>query len=354
MRSVLVALLAAVGLGLAATHIEGAALQTLSQSAGQWAERARRVPVVLPVVEVQHASMALDGGAIERHRVSVGALETIEVPGPVVAIAEREGELVLGTFDGGAWRVQGGGVPEKLAMDERINDLVFDAQGTLWAATAGGAWEIREGQVPRRRAAGAFQAVALWRGQAYFASPRGLSVADEEGFLTRGREQGFPADGPTAMAPCGKSLCIGALDGLWLWDGIRATRAGSDGGALPADFVTAVAFGPAGLWAGTFDAGLARLYPDPRRATPGDGLGDGRIQPHALVVGDDAVWAGTPAGLLEVRSGGSGEVSSAHVTEGLPTVELTALSAASKGGLWIGHQRGATRILVTLNTEAQL
>ncbi|HEY3447041.1 MAG TPA: hypothetical protein VGK67_11785 [Myxococcales bacterium] len=349
MRSALLAVFAAMGLGVAATQIEGAALETMAQGASRWAERARRVPAVLPG-EVQHASMALDGGAIDRHHAGVRQLESIAVPGPVVAIAEREGELVLGTFDGGAWRVKAGGEPEKLPMDERINDLAFDAEGTLWAATAGGAWEIRNAEPPKRRAGGAFQAVALWRGRAWFASPRGLSVADEQGFLTRGRDQGFPADGPTALSACGKSLCVGALDGLWIWDGTRATRAGSDTGALPADFVTAVAFGPAGLWAGTFDAGLARLFPDSRRVTPADGLQDGRIQPHALVVGNDAVWAGTPAGLLELR----GTSSAALLVDGLPTPELTALAPAREGGLWMGHQRGATRILVTLNPEVQL
>lgn len=348
MRSALLAVLAATGLGLAATQIEGAALQSVAQGAGQWAERARRVPAVLPVA-VTHASMALDGGAIDRHRAAARQVESVEVPGPVVAVAEREGELVLGTFDGGAWRIQDGGEPRKLAMDERINDLAFDEEGTLWAATAGGAWEVRRGEEPKRRAGGAFQAVAVWRGQAWFASPRGLSVADEGGFLTRGRDQGFPADGPTAMAACGKSLCVGALDGLWLWDGARATRAGSDTGSLPADFVTAVAFGPSGLWAGTFDAGLARLSPDARRVTPGDGLADGRIQPHALVSGAGAVWAGTPAGLLEIKAS-----SAALVVDGLPTPELTALAPARAGGLWVGHQGGATRILVTALPEVQL
>ena len=351
MRAALLAGSAALVLCLAATQIEGIALETVAHSAGQWAERARRVPAVV-TGEVGHASLALGDGKIGRHAARARQLESIALDeGPVVAIAEREGELVLGTFDHGAWRVRGGARPEieRIEMDERINDLAFDAGGTLWAATAGGAWEIRPGEGAKRRAGGAFQAVAIWKGQAWFASPRGLSVADQDGFLTLGRDQGFPAESPTALASCGRLLCAGALDGLWLWDGEHALRAGSDTGSLPADFVTAVATGPAGLWAGTFDAGLGRLAPDARRFAPIDGLQDGRVQPHALVVGEDAAWAGTPAGLLEVR-----QDSAALVVDGLPTPEITALSPARAGGLWVGHQHGASRIVVEGMEEVQL
>jgi ligand-binding sensor domain-containing protein len=132
---------------------------------------------------------------------------------------------------------------------------------------------------------------------------------------------------------------VGALDGLWLWDGASARRVGSDSGSLPSDWVTAIAADPTGVWAGTFDAGLARLSPAHRRFAPSDGLPDARIQPHALALSGALAYAGTPAGILELHDG-----SAALVTEGLPSAEVTALVPAPGGGLWMGHQGGAARI----------
>ncbi|MBI5544090.1 MAG: hypothetical protein HY901_09395 [Deltaproteobacteria bacterium] len=343
MRSALLAGSAAATLLLAASHVEGVALETVARSAQRWAERTHRMPWVVPG-EVDHGSLSLAGStAVERHEARATTLETIPIPGgPVVAIAEREGELVLGAFDGGAWRVAAGRrEPVSMGIDERINDLAFSADGTRWAATAGGAFRVPRAGTPVRLASGAFQAVAIWKNTAWFASPRGLSNVDGRGFLTRGREQGFAADSPGALADCGPRLCIGALDGLWQWDGSTATRLGADTGSLPSDWVTAIAFGSNTLWAGTFDAGLAQLHPTHRRLALSDGLPEARVQPHALVVGAKATWAGTPQGILELR-----DDSAALASEGLPSREVTALALAHAGGLWMGYADGAARIRI--------
>jgi ligand-binding sensor domain-containing protein len=341
MRAAFVLGLTALTLWLASRFMFGISLEAAAGATGRWVERARRAPAVLPGT-LDHRSLALAGGSIARHAARALVVGRVELgEGPVVAIAEKDNVLALGLFDGGAFKVEAGGEPEAIDIDERVNDLAFAPDGTLYAATAGGAFKVAPEGEPKKIASGVFQAVAIWKGRAHFASPRGLSIADDSGFVTLGRDQGFGADSPAALADCGPRLCAGALDGLWTWDGSKATRLGSDSGALPSDWVTAVGYGSFGLWAGTFDAGLARLYPQAHRVAPADGLPEGRVQPHALVVGEDAMFAGTPAGLLELREG-----SAALVAEGLPSKEITALAPAGEGGLWVGLEKGAVRVLV--------
>jgi ligand-binding sensor domain-containing protein len=168
------------------------------------------------------------------------------------------------------------------------------------------------------------------------------------GFWTRGAEQGVAADSPAALADCGVVLCVGALDGLWLFDGERATRLSSASGALPSDWVTAIASDGAAIWAGTFESGVARIgllpsirtnvraFSSVRRYAPSDGLPEGRVQPQAALVREGALYAATPRGLLVVRGDEAALV---------PMGEVTALAPAARG-FWIGARGEVARIAV--------
>ncbi len=309
-----------------------------------WIERAQRIPS--PVLNLpERASLALGGGRVRRVRATASVPESFSLPtsGPVVAVAEREGELVAATFDDGAYRVVAGADPGRLPLGDAVNDLAFDSAGTLYAATDDGAFRL-DAKGACRLGVGAFSAVAVWRGQPWFSSRRGLSVQGERGFVTYGIPAGFEAQSPGSLSACGEVLCVGAADGLWDYDGTRFRHHTSGSGSLPTDYVTAVAFGSGRRWAGTFDGGLARVGEgDGRRYAPADGLPEGRVQPRALAVADDTVYASTPTGLLLLRGDRA-----ALVADGLPQAELTAARVARAGGVWVGYRGGISRVVAEL------
>jgi ligand-binding sensor domain-containing protein len=263
---------------------------------------------------------------VEGEPLQARELERVELPGDVVALVEAEDALYAGTFDQGLFRVARGAAPRRLPIDDRVNDLALDRAGTLYAATNGGAYEI--GRSTRRIAPGVFAAAAVWRGHALFASRAGVSVLDDDGLRTHGPAQGVRATAPMALADCGEVLCIGASDGLWLYDG--ETCAHHAAGELPEEQVTAVARGEDGVWAGTLASGVARV-PALAMATP-----DGRVAPHALLATGGAIYSGTPSGLVVLRGGRAG------IVRGLG--QVTALASSARGGVWVGLRGAAVRV----------
>jgi hypothetical protein len=249
-------------------------------------------------------------------------LERVELPGDVVALAAHGDALYAGTFDRGAFRIENGSLVA-LPIDSGVNDLAVAGDGTVYAATNGGAFADAH-----RLSSGAFTAVTIWNGRAAFASPRGISIVEGKDFHTLGPAQGIRGDMPSSLADCGVFLCIGASDGVWLFDGSRSTHR-----QAPEEMVTAVARDGDDVWAGTLAGGVARL-PGPAAALP-----DNRILPHALLVHGGAVLIGTPSGLVILR-GGRPKL----VRELAP---VTALAASSRGGLWVGTRNAAVRVEVS-------
>lgn len=340
---------------LVAAGLGGAALRMgLDKPEGivAWWERARRIPA--PVLEAPaRASAVLAGG--EPVSVAAARLEILEeralpTSSPVVAIAEHpDGELIAAaTFDDGAFAVEKPGRIHAIGGLAAVNALAFDAAGVLYAATDDGAFQVRPGEAEAQRLTrGGFSAVAPWRGAMWFASRAGVSrVGEAGGITTWGAGHGLSAQAPVALAGCGEALCVGAVDGLWLFDGRTATRRTSAAGDLPANFVTAVAVAPESgspLWVGTFDGGLARIGGDrASRLTPVDGLAEGRIHPRALAVSGDLAFAGTPSGLLVIRG-------AEHALIPVGGEEITAVAPSRQGGVWVGARGRALRISATLS-----
>jgi ligand-binding sensor domain-containing protein len=305
-------LAACVGCGFAWLQLHG--------TPGQWMERARRFP--LPSFRAAPTKAPPVAG----EPLAVRELERVALAGDVVALVEAGDALYAGTFDQGLFRVERGGAPRRLQIDDRVNDLAVDRAGRLYAATNGGAYEI--GSAARRISPGVFAAAAVWRGRAVFASRAGISVLETEGLRTRGPAQGVRASAPMALADCGEVLCIGASDGVWLYDG--ETSAHHAAGELPEEQVTAVASGEDGVWAGTLASGIARIPPLPAS------MPDGRVAPHALLARGGAVFIGTPSGLVVLRGGHVG------IVRGLG--QVTALAPSTRGGVWVGLRGAAVRV----------
>ena len=304
----------------------------------QWAERIQRLPKLV-LTQPARESLALAGGALGKLEVSAEVVETRSLPtaSPIISIVPWQGGLAVASFDDGAWLLDGDAVLP-LEIGTAVNELAA-APEALYAATNDGAFAIGRDGKARQLAPGVFSAVAIWRGQPWFATTHGIATVDARGFVTYGAEHGLQPMRPSALADCGSALCIGAGDGLWLFDGKGARRESSGSGALPADEVTAVAFDGHARWAGTFDAGLARLVPKgARRMSPADGIEDGRIAPHALVTWRGLLLAGTPSGIEVVRGEAAGALRSP-----LPSKQVSAL-AADVNGIWMGYAGGIARL----------
>jgi len=190
----------------------------------QWVERAQRVPV--PVLHGRKAHPP----TAPAESMTAQVLERVELPGEVVALAAHGDALYAGTFDRGAFRIENGKLVA-LPIDSRVNDLAVAGDGTVYAATNGGAFADAH-----RLSSGTFTAVTIWKGRAAFASPQGISIVEGTDFHTLGPGQGMRGYLPSSLADCGVFLCIGASDGVWLFDGSRSTHR-----QAPEEMVTAVA-----------------------------------------------------------------------------------------------------------------
>jgi ligand-binding sensor domain-containing protein len=308
-----------------------------------WAERGRRAPA-LTTSRPRRESVARGGGrvTVASHRIHVHAQYALPTQSPVVGILDTGDDVVVATFDEGLFhRDADHFVRWHVEVDPRINDIAAGSSGTLYVATGGGAYRLSPGAPATRLGSGAFSATAFWRGNAYFASRRGLSQVDGSGLWTRGAAQGIAADQPASLADCGPALCIGAVDGLWRFDGTRAERASSATDALPADWVTATAFGGGVLWAGTMDGGFARQDSEGwRRYAPEDGVPDGRVQTHGVLARSGGALFATPTGLLGVRADSLFRFApDAAVSE-----EPTSLAPAVAGGAWVGGRGRVWRV----------
>jgi len=337
------AALGAVVLGVGAPVgfvVHGAGAPGRADSAQLWWERLRRLPQPVLRPPPRESSVRAGGEKVKRARAEAKVVEVRGIPAqsPVVAVAELGELLAVATFDGGAFAVERGGMVHRVEGVEAVNAVAFDAEGNLCLASDDGAFVAAPGERARKVAGGAFTAVAYVQGAVWFASPGGVARLDARGMRRWGADQGVVVDHPTSIAECGERICLGALDGF------RELEIGADGAprvvgaqvTLPAEFVTAVASNSLGTWVGTFDGGLVRLGDSP--LTPVDGLPEGRIQPRAMAVVGDQVFAGTPAGLLVAR----GRTAALVPVGG----EVSAVAPSGQGGIWVGLSGRAVRVEV--------
>jgi ligand-binding sensor domain-containing protein len=340
MRAAVLAVLAiyaALGVGKAVSELSASSGATVAR----WTERARRLPLPL-LLSPERTSVVAQGEPLATHELHARILEEIPLhlaqQSPVVALVEDGPRLYAGTFDEGLVRITNHQL-ETLETDPRINDLARDAKGQIVAATARGLYEIDPAGNARQVDPTPFTSVAQWRGKTWLASKHGLSVREASGLWTRGPAQGVLADLPDALADCGDFLCIGASDGLWLFDGETAVRHSAASNELPADWVTAIGFSrTSGIWAGTFDGGFANLSAGGAHLFS-DALPERGIANHAVAIVGDTVYAGTPTGLLVISPRRAALVRDGKLSEG-----VSAVIASKHGGLWLGLAGALQRV----------
>jgi ligand-binding sensor domain-containing protein len=267
----------------------------------------------------------------------------------VTVVAARDGSMLVGTFDRGAWW---DGSALSLGNAE-INDAFIDAAGVAWLATSGGLAKVEgDGAV---RTYGALHgldsehvtAVRGGQGGLYVGTSAGVQRFEGGGFAPQlGGSNADRVSHVYCLALDGEEVFAGTLDGLWSLRRGGGTLFRYETGELPDNWINGLAVGPDGrLWAGTYDEGLAiRDVTDTWGwLREGEGVSSGWVNPSALAaLPDGTVLAGTMGGgLLRVAPGG--EIDRWTMADGLAGDDVTSVSVDGDV-VWIGTRSGLSKL----------
>jgi hypothetical protein len=334
-----------------------ALLAVTSISAAAWRDRARVRHLAVPVLA--DPSTALAPGQPLADGPPCAVQEIARAGARVTAVLEtREGELWIGTFDGGVLRADAPGLaPEPvgdLAGRERLVNALVEHDGLVWAATQGGLVALDGGRRALALLRGdGVSALAAAGGALYAGTGRGLVRVGVDGVerVDVAGPSGEPLR-PTALAASRDRLWIGTASGAYavplasLAAPLLARTARWHPlvfGDPPAETNVVTALAPLGdgAVAGTDDGGLVLVSGDGRvSATRFADARANEVNPGAAALdGGGAVLAGTQGGgLLVARPDAAGlEVVRAG---GLGRREISAV-AAIPGGALLGTAEGA-------------
>jgi ligand-binding sensor domain-containing protein len=290
-----------------------------------------------------------------RHAVLEGGLPSADV----TSLARAMGTMWIGTFDRGLSRMDGNVVSAVAApgVDRRINDLAVtrDAAGreALWIATDRGLY-LHDGggfvPVTGEGAPGREHTTALHvdprTGDLWVASSRALSRYRAGQWTSwRGDERVQVLQLHAVTVDAHGGVWAGSLHGLLHLDPTTGSlaRHSVSTGALPVDWVTAVAPWGEGIVAGTYHGGLAWFDGRAFRAErERDGLPSGWINPHAFAVIDGALFAGTLERGLMV--GHRGAWALLDLRAGLPGADVTAVLPDGERAAWVATRAGLARV----------
>jgi len=221
-----------------------------------------------------------------------------------------DGQLWIGTYGGGALRMNGDRFTPVTREDGLASDTVYDIHvaddGTVWFATGSGVSRYRDGEF---RTLGEAEGLATNRlfqiaeggdGVLWFSSlTSGLSVFDGDGFRAVGVDEGL--DSPQVLL-LHRDPDLGIVAGTQP-GGLY--RLGDDGGidklslGEPLPVQSLLRDDEGTLWLGTYGRGLWRQWADGRRERfplPGAGLVFDLTEDR-----DGNLWASTARGLFRIR-----------------------------------------------------
>lgn len=345
--------------GGGAAELEGTRLRALRGPSS----RARAIAAEGARVWIADESGLLRGdGASSARRVLGGGLPSADV----TALARYEGAIWIGTFDRGLARMDRDGrveavrvATERWSMDPRVNDLAVTREGgtsRLWIATDRGLF-VHDGRLfapiddPEGPGEGHVTSLHVDRSGALWVTTSRVLAR-----LSGGRWQRWIGDAPLPIAQlhavttdASGAVWVGSLHGLFRFEPAsgRFTRESVATGALPVDWVTAVAPWRGGLLAGTYHGGLVtragtRFSIEREGAT----LPCGWINPHAIEVRGERAWVGTLEGGLLV--GEPGAWRRAGRAEGMPGDDVTDVLMLGEREAWVATRAGLARVRVSL------
>lgn len=274
--------------------------------------------------------------------------------GDVAALATTASAgLFVGTFDRGLFRYRSdlGRVEAAgdASLNPNINALAWDeTRRVLWVATARGLSRCDQGARCARVGDGdgkhalvvlrSGHVVAGGDGTLVFATPEGAV----EGTLTRKSGAPFRAVWSLAEGDDG-ALFVGTTSGLWFGRPETFRASGASGlrrismvdGALPDDWVTALAVRGKDLFVGTYNAGLVRF-----RRQGGELISTGTDASAGYV--NAAGITLLPGGDLAVSTMDGLRVGAFGSLRRTPTLgaDVTAVAVASSGTRWVASRRG--------------
>lgn len=300
----------------------------------------QRVPSKVPVGCFRRGGLeAYPPGPSCRDDEEVGELPS----GHVTALTVQGDHLVVGTFDGGAFRVDGDGHTRMLEGAPRHVNALLVADGALFAGGPRGLYAaVHEGPLaavnlgvppPHVNALAPSKGGALW-----MATSVGALRWDGHGTRVVDEGQGLPSPLAYAVAETDDgALWVGTARGaarVPAGAGERAEIFDLEGGALPQDWVTALATDGPSVWAGTYSRGVVRLTPGGAHVEI-EAFRDRWINPQGLVAMEGTVVATTLGDHLVFGDG--------RVCRKLPSNDVTAV-VLHQGALWIGTRSGIARM----------
>ncbi len=285
-------------------------------------------------------------------------------------VEDRDGDLWFGTYRGGVSRYDGESFHRLTTADGLVHDFVLtimeDRRGDMWFGTFRGVSRYDgtgfTNYTPVGGLAGYLVRSILEdrRGDVWIGTNAGgLSIYDGSSFRSLITADGLNHDSVmTIVEDRAGAVWIGTLGGVNRFNGERLVDVSTAFGLGPLDVYTIVEGEGGELWLGAYGRGLIRYTPsaggDPADASVEifdreNGLSDDRILLMSL---DDAgrLWLGTERGLYRFdveryRTSGEAVFRFYGVDEGFTGIEClhNAVTRDSRGRLWFGTVRGATR-----------
>jgi ligand-binding sensor domain-containing protein len=224
----------------------------------------------------------------------------------VNAVAADARTLWVGTFDRGLARLDGDRFIPIDGVDRRIDALALDRRtGRVWVGTARGLYVV-DGDGSRLVLGGEeiHALTALEGGGVLGGTSHGAFIMRaRDGVITRiGKKEGVDIPSVTAVLAHGNTLFLGTTGGLFIGSANRFTRLSVASGHLPDDWVTALAARGDVVFAGTYNAGVARLEKT-ESGWRAERLGGGFVNPAGLTVDGDTLYVSTMDGLLTSTQG---------------------------------------------------
>ena len=266
-----------------------------------------------------------------------------------------DGRLWIGYFDRGLDILSTDRQHAQHVEDDHIfciNRILADAsRNAMDVATANGLalFDIsgHERQVLLRRdglIADQVTDVAVTREGTTVATPAGLTFLNATGMQSLYAFHGLVNNHVYALAedPRGNGLLAGTLGGISFlqFEKVQRNLTTANSG-LKHNWITAIVPVEDGWFVGTYGAGVMRLEADGRVSAMEGATGPTEINPNAMLVTQQHVFAGSLGGGLLLYSRAGQRWS--HVTAGLPSLNVTAI-AQHDGQIYLGTDNGAVQI----------
>jgi ligand-binding sensor domain-containing protein len=174
------------------------------------------------------------------------------------------------------------------------------------------------------------------------ATPAGLTFLDHGGARSLYAFEGLVNNHVYTLGVAGDELLAGTLGGISVigQEEVRTNYTVGNSG-LKHNWITAVVRVGEEWMVGTYGAGILRMDGDGRFEAMEKATGPFEVNPNAMLVTDQHVFAGTLGEGLFVYDRSTGRWSA--MTEGLPSLNVTAV-AAGGGTVYVGTDNGLVRI----------